>query len=319
MNAALPPTLCPALHGFLNHLVRPFAKSLLRTSWVPVLLCTALMTTWTHRARASEFDCVLEPRQTVELRSPVTGLIQRITTDRGQFVKAGQVLVELDSGVERAATDIARHKATMQGAVHSGESRLAYATLKLTRRENLVGENFISKQDRDESATEKRLAESELQDAKDNRRLAELEVKRNEEQMRLRVIKSPVSGVVTERNMHSGELADPSESKKPILRVADISVLYAEAILPAEAYPYIKAGQKATVRAESPIKVSTLGTVKVIDRVLDAASGTFGTRLEVANPNLAIPAGIHCRVEFNGVPTSPVRARRAASGTDFPK
>lgn len=271
----------------------------------------ALALTLGTQAGAAEFDCVLEPRQTVELRSPVTGLIERVTVDRGQFVRAGQVVIELDTGSERAAADIARHRATMQGAIRSGESRLEFATLKLHRRENLAGENFISKQDRDESATEKRLAEAELQDARDNRRLAELEVRRNEEQIRLRLIKSPVNGVVTERNMHNGELADPGESKKPILRIADISVLHAEAILPAEAYAYIKPGVKATVRADTPIKVSAAGVVKVVDRVLDAASGTFGTRLEVANPNLAIPAGIHCKVDFPDVPAMPSRGRRA--------
>jgi RND family efflux transporter MFP subunit len=279
--------------------------------FLPVILCAALAS---QATRAAEFDCVLEPRQTVELRSPVTGLIDRITVDRGQFVRAGQVVVELDSGAERAAADVARHRATMQGAVKSGESRLEYAAIKLNRRENLVGENFISRQDRDESLTEKRLAESELQDARDNRRQAELEVKRTEEQIRLRAVKSPISGVVTERNMHNGELADPSESKKPILRIADISLLHAEAILPAEAYSYIKLGQKATVKADSPVKVSAVGTVTVIDRVLDAASGTFGARLDVANPNLAIPAGIHCRVEFSDVPALPAKTRRISGG-----
>jgi RND family efflux transporter MFP subunit len=319
VNASALSPVSPSVSGPLSNniwarVLSQFWRSLSPSQWRTLALCAGLAPVCLHAAHAAEFDCVLEPRQTVELRSPVTGLIERINTERGQFVKAGQILVELDSGAERAATDVARHKATMQGAVRSGESRLEYASLKLTRRENLAGENFISKQDRDESVTEKRLAESELQDAKDNRRLAELEVRRNEEQIRLRVIKSPVSGVVTERNMHNGELADPSESKKPILRVADISVLYAEAILPAEAYPYIKPGQKATVKADSPIKVSAVGTVKVIDRVLDAASGTFGTRLEVANPNLAIPAGIHCRVEFSDMPALPGRARRSAPG-----
>lgn len=264
-------------------------------------------------AHSAEFDCVLEPRQTVELRTPVTGLIERINTDRGQFVRQGQVLVELDSGAERAALDVAKHRATMQGALRSGESRLDYATMKLVRRDDLVRDNFISKQDRDESATEKKLAESELQDARDNHRLAQLEVKRNDELIRLRVLRSPVSGVVTERNMNPGEMADPAESKKPILRVADIATLHAEAILPAEAYAFIKIGQKATIRADGAVKLVTVGTVKVIDRVLDAASGTFGTRLEVANPNLTIPAGIHCKVEFADVPalvSNPARRGR---------
>jgi len=32
--------------------------------------------------------------------------------------------------------------------------------------------------------------------------------------------------------------------------------------------------------------------------VIDAASGTFGVRLELPNPSQDIPSGLHCRVRF---------------------
>jgi RND family efflux transporter MFP subunit len=270
----------------------------------PLLPCAAM---------AAEFDCLLEPRQVVELRSPSTGVIERITVERGQFVRVGQVLVVLDSGLERASLEVARQRATMDGPLRSSASRLEFATFKARRRDELVAEKFISVQDRDEAATEKRLAEAESLDARDNRRLAELEVRRNEEQIRLRSIKSPVNGVVMERHAHPGELADPGEQRKPLLRIADIGALHAEAILPAEAYPYVKAGMHATVQATVPVKVHAPAVVKVVDRVLDAASGTFGVRLEVANPTLDIPAGIQCRIDFPQVPASLQRKERRPS------
>lgn len=267
---------------------------------------------------AAEFDCVLEPRQMVELRSPATGLIERILVERGQFVRAGQVVVELDSGAEKAALEVARHKATMQGAVRSGQSRLGYATLKLSRRENLAADDLISQQDRDETATERRLAESELQEANDNLHLAALEVRRNEELIRLRSLRSPVNGVVMERNMHVGELADTADSRKPILKIADIGTLHAEVVLPAEAYPHVKVGGRATVRVAVPVQVNAAATVRVVDRVLDAASGTFGVRLEVPNPQMAIPAGVQCRAEFPDVPAGVAGRPRRAAGKPLP-
>ena len=267
---------------------------------------------------AAEFDCVLEPRQMVELRSPATGLIERILVERGQFVRAGQVVVELDSGAEKAALEVARHKATMQGAVRSGQSRLGYATLKLSRRENLAADDLISQQDRDETATERRLAESELQEANDNLHLAALEVRRNEELIRLRSLRSPVNGVVMERNMHVGELADTADSRKPILKIADIGTLHAEVVLPAEAYPHVKVGGRATVRVAVPVQVNAAATVRVVDRVLDAASGTFGVRLEVPNPQMAISAGVQCRAEFPDVPAGVAGRPRRAAGKPLP-
>jgi len=38
--------------------------------------------------------------------------------------------------------------------------------------------------------------------------------------------------------------------------------------------------------------------VVLIDRLIDAASGTFRIRLELPNPGHKIPAGIRCRVRF---------------------
>jgi multidrug efflux pump subunit AcrA (membrane-fusion protein) len=38
--------------------------------------------------------------------------------------------------------------------------------------------------------------------------------------------------------------------------------------------------------------------VVVVDKVVDAASGTLGVRLELPNPDNKIPAGIKCRVTF---------------------
>jgi hypothetical protein len=35
-----------------------------------------------------------------------------------------------------------------------------------------------------------------------------------------------------------------------------------------------------------------------VDRVIDAASGTFGVRLELPNRERKIPAGVRCRVRF---------------------
>ncbi|CAN0204246.1 unnamed protein product [Phaeothamnion confervicola] len=39
--------------------------------------------------------------------------------------------------------------------------------------------------------------------------------------------------------------------------------------------------------------------VTLVDKVIDAASGTFGVRLELPNPGGRVPAGIKCRVRFS--------------------
>jgi len=250
---------------------------------------------------AAEFDCIIEPSKTVDVRAASEGLIEKIWVDRGDLVKKGQVLVSLDSGVEHAATEAARYRSTMQGKIRTGESRVEFATTKYKRREKLAGESFMSLHDRDEALTEKRLAETELLEARDDRRLAELEYRRLSEQLRLRTIESPVDGVVVDRLLSAGELADNRDLRKPILRLADIGTLYVEVLMPLDAFGKLKAGEKVEVFPEAPIGGRYTATVRVIDRVLDAASGTFGVRLELANADLKLPAGIKCRASFPAI------------------
>jgi RND family efflux transporter MFP subunit len=253
-------------------------------------------------ARAGQFDCLVEPRQTLEIRPSSEGLIARINVQRGDFVKAGQVLVELDATLEKAGADAAKYRSEMLGAVKSRESKIEFLGQKATRRERLAKENFISVQDRDESAAEHRLAEAELLDARETRTLAGLEYRRTAEQLRLRTIRSPIDGIVVDRYMNPGELADNRDVRKPLLKLAEISVLNVEVLLPTSAYGSVRPGQAVAVIPDQPAGSRVSATVKVVDKVFDAASGTFGVRLELANPGARIPAGVKCKAVFDGIP-----------------
>ena len=268
-------------------------------------------------ALAGEFDCMIEPRKAVEIRAASEGLIEKIWVDRGDMVKVGQVLVTLESGVEKAAAESARYRTSMEGKIRTGESRVEFATQKHARRDSLASQSFISAQDRDESLAEKRLAESELIDARDDRNLAEIEFRRLSEQLRLRTIRSPVDGVVVDRMLHAGELADNRDLRKPILKLADIGTLNVEALLPIDAFGKVSVGQSLEVLPESPVGGRHNARVHVVDRVMDPASGTFGVRLELQNPGLRLPAGIKCKLNLPGVAgrtvLAPVSAKRPST------
>lgn len=252
-------------------------------------------------AQAAEFDCVTEPSQIVLVRAAVDGLIERIYADRGDMVKAGQVLVTLDSGLEKASAELARFKSTMKGAMQSGESRLEYAGIKAHRNEQLLKEHYVSSQDRDEAVTERRLAEAQLVETRDNQNVAALEYQHANEQLRLRTVRSPINGVVVERLMNAGELADSRDQRRPIMKLANVYQLYVETLLPIEAHGKVAPGQVVTVLPQSPPGGRFEARVKVVDRVVDTASSTFGVRLELANPKLEIPAGVKCRVVFSNL------------------
>lgn len=246
---------------------------------------------------ADEYDCLVEARTTAEIRSPIEGLIDKVLVRRGDFVEKGQVIVTLESGPERAALALARSKATMKGPLEASASRLDFAVKKEQRAVELYKQKFVSAGALDEARTQRELAESELKEARENQKLNELEMQRAEEVVKLRTIRSPFYGVVVERFLTSGEFAT-SNVKNPILRLAEVDPLNVEVILPANLYGRIKIGAKAKVTPEAP-GGDFVATVAVVDRVIDAASGTFGVRLELPNPGQRIPAGAKCRVKFS--------------------
>jgi multidrug efflux pump subunit AcrA (membrane-fusion protein) len=94
--------------------------------------------------------------------------------------------------------------------------------------------------------------------------------------------------------MSPGEVVDD----EVILRLAQINPLRVEIVLPASSFGSIRPGTKAAVIPEIPGDEVQLGSVTLVDRVIDAASGTFGARLELPNPDASIPSGLHCQVRF---------------------
>lgn len=260
------------------------------------LLVAAMLSVVTG-AGATPFECLIAPAQVVEIRSPVEGVIDKIYVQRGDEVRRGQTLVELESGVERSTMESAKYRAQMEGHVASARNRQHFATKKFERMRELNSKNYIPAQQRDEAETEKRLSESELQDATENRELAKLEYQRAIDLLRLRSLRSPFNGVVVDRMLNPGDLAESGTGRKPVLKLALIDPLRVEVVLPLAAYGKIKAGTSAQVMPEV-LGGSYPAVVKVVDRVVDAASGTFGVRLELANRNKQVPAGIRCQIEF---------------------
>jgi RND family efflux transporter MFP subunit len=251
-------------------------------------------------ATAAGFDCLIEPRQVVELRSPVEGLIDKVNVERGGNARKGQVLVELASAVERANLAVATHRAEMTGRVESARNRVDFSQRKMARTQKLISDNFISVQARDEAETELRLAESELKDAQENQHQAQLEVRRASDLLEQRMMRAPFDGYVLDRLLNPGDLAEAGTGRKAVLKLAQLNPLRVEVSLPQSAYGQISVGSTAKITAEGQPGPLT-AKVLVVDKVIDAASGLFGVRLDLPNPANRVPAGARCSVEFSGL------------------
>ena len=258
---------------------------------IAALFCVA------QAAIGAEHDCMIEARQTVEIRSSVEAVIESVKVKRGDVISKGQVIVTLESGPERAALALANQRAQSVGDIKVSEARVEITRKKMQRADELFKQNFVSANARDEAEADFRLASEELLRARESQRLAELEAQRASEVLALRTIRSPVNGVVVEVMRKPGEFGAIT-FKDPILKLAEIDPLHVEAILPASMYGKVRRGQRAVVELEPSIGGRYETSVAVVDPVIDAGSGTLGVRLLLPNKKGTIPAGVRCRVQF---------------------
>jgi RND family efflux transporter MFP subunit len=247
-------------------------------------------------AHALPFDCLIEPSLTLKLGSPVTSILDRVEVDRGDHVKSGQVIATLESAVERAAVTLNEARAKNSTEISSKQAVLELKRGMLARKRGLQGSSYSSVQDIEIAQAEFHVAEQDLASAQFNQRLAEIELERARATLDQRTIRSPVDGVVVKRVLGPGEYVN---QESHIIELARIDPLNVETFLPVRYYRQIKLGDTATVWPNEPIGGERQAVIKIVDQVFDAASGTFGVRLELANPEHVVPGRLRCRVGFN--------------------
>jgi RND family efflux transporter MFP subunit len=245
-------------------------------------------------ANGQTLDCLVSPFLVVAVSFSTEGVLDAVSVDRGDLVKEGQTLATLESSVEKSTVALASARARVESALKSNQVRLDFGMRKFTRTDEMYQKNLVPLKELDEAETQKVLADLGILEAKENRQIAELELERARAALAQRTLRSPVNGVVTERLLSPGEFVRGT----PIVKLAQIHPLRVDVIAPVALIGKLTTGMTAEVMPEAPVGGVHAAKVTVVDRVVDAASGTFGVRLEVPNPNYRLPAGLKCKVRF---------------------
>ena len=277
------------------------ARSWRRASMFLLGMTIAITTTTAAQEKdpeAGTFVCLIQPKMVLKLGTPVPGLISEVLVDRGAILKKGDVVARIESSVEAATVALAKMRAENDSAIRSGRTKMEFQRRKEDRTKQLRKNENVSIAIADEAETAARVAEIELNEAEVNLQLAQLELARASELLRQRTIRSPINGMVVARMLGPGEYAF---DQAQLLTVSQIDPLNVEAFVPLGQFGKIRAGMSAEIYPEEPIGGRYNATVTVVDHVFDAASGTIGVRLELPNPDLALPAGLKCRARFSGL------------------
>jgi RND family efflux transporter MFP subunit len=259
------------------------------------ITAVALLSATVCAAQEQTFDCVMEPRATLELGSADEGVLQDLFVDRGDVIRQGQRLATLNDTEQRLQVERARIRAEADVEVRSKRAEAEYRRIEEQRIADLYKDKLVSDREFEEARIETRLAELALQAAETEFEVAKVEYRQAEEKLARRSITSPVNGVVVNVTMGLGEYV---HKQATVMTIAEIDPLNVEVFVTVDSYGTITVGTEADVMPEEPVGGTYRATVAVADRVFDAASRTFGVRMILPNPDFRLPAGTRCEVRF---------------------
>ena len=125
-----------------------------------LILTAMLLPSTAVYAETVEYDGLMGPYVVVDIGAPAEGIVAGVTVDRSSSVKKGQILVELESSVERATLEKAKAMATFDGEIGLQKAQLAFAKRVHQRVRTLTA---ISTHDKDQAATEINLTRHRLE------------------------------------------------------------------------------------------------------------------------------------------------------------
>lgn len=246
-------------------------------------------------AAAQVFDCLMDPAEQIELGSPASGLLDEVLVGRGDVVEKGDVVARLSSAVEKSTVDLLNTRAQSTAVIEAQAEQLAMIEKRFERVSNLRERGLTTEETYDRVEGERIAAQSLLFQAELNREIAIKELVRAEVALSMRQITSPISGVVSEKVLSAGEYVSNDDH---ILKIVQLDPLKIEAFLSVSLYDQVAVGDTATVFPVAPLSGSYRATITAVDKVFDAASGTFVIVLELPNPDGALPAGHRCTLRF---------------------
>lgn len=245
------------------------------------------------------------------------GYIIKRYVDIGDYVKAGQVLVEIDSPeqdqqLRSSRARLAQLRASLaqaQAAQQVSQANLKLASVTVARMKQLVAEGVMSKQAGDESQAqfEARQADLGVQQANINAaresiRAQEAEVARIEELNKFKQVTAPFEGLITVRNCAVGNLITPAalQAGRELFRLSDISTLRVYVNTPQANVADIFVGQPALVKIQENPSASFAGKVVRTANALDPNTRTLLTEVNVRNQGRTLLPGMYAQAQLEG-------------------
>ena len=245
----------------------------------------------------------LIPNQLVNIFSRVDGYIAKIYVDKGDLVKAHQLLVEIDhTDYIHALNQAKANLLSAKAKVVQQDAAVRNAALTLDRMQALIKDQFVSQQDLD-TALVNRDAAVALQDSlRAQVQQMTVALAQAETNLAYSYIRAPFAGYIAERNLDpgayvSGTTASTSTVSRGILSVHDVETVRTLIEVVEKDVPLVQIGQRADVRAEAYPNEVFEGRVTRIVQALNRATRTMTVEVDLPNKDHRLKGGMFARVE----------------------
>ena len=250
-----------------------------------------------------EYTADITPNQLVNVFSRVDGYILKIHVDKGDWVKANQLIVEIDhTDYLHAVNQAKANLASARAKVIQQDTAVRNTRLTLDRMEALIKDQFVSQQDVDTALVNYDAAVAALASLRAQVTQMEVALAQAETNLTYSYIRTPFSGYIAERNLDpgayvTGTTASTSTTTRGILSLHDIESVRTLIEVVEKDVPLVKIGQKAEVRAEAyPDRVFE-GRVTRIVQALNRATRTMTVEVDLPNKDHVLKGGMFARVE----------------------
>ena len=203
----------------------------------------------------------------VTVSADLPGVVERITFESGQSVRAGDVLVELDTRQERAQ-------------LAALEAQRDLAKVNYGRMQQLVTEGVISRMEYDQATAQQKATEANV---------AEIRAT-----IARKTIRAPFSGILGIRKVNLGQYLPAGN---PVVSLQSLSPIYVNVGVPQQITGQVKVGSKLRVAAEEAPGQLFTGTVTAIDSVVDETTRNIQVQATLSNPEGKLRPGMFVQVD----------------------
>ncbi|KOC19554.1 acriflavin resistance protein AcrA [Comamonas testosteroni] len=240
-----------------------------------------------------EFNGRIDAVESVQLRSRVSGYIERIAFAEGQEVKKGQLLFVIDQRPYRASL------ASAQAQLERARAAAGLAQTQDQRARQLVAENAVSREEADTRAATLAQATAQVRAAEAELAIARLQLDFTE-------VRAPITGRASRALLTVGNMAQADQSVLTTLVSQDPVYVYFDA----DEHSFLRyqkaglAGQGRAVRIAlvGDDGFAHTGTLDFSDNQLQPGTGTMRLRARLANPERTLTPGLFARVQMQSGP-----------------